>query len=43
MDDALQYLSDNYAAIAGLGLYVLQTTFEITAPLTLLILNFLNS
>ncbi|MEU4322236.1 hypothetical protein AB0F85_26040 [Nocardia fluminea] len=43
MDEALQFLSDNYNAIAGLGLYVLQTGFEITAPLTLLILNFLNS
>ncbi|WP_410876611.1 hypothetical protein [Nocardia sp. A7] len=43
MDDALQLLSDNYEAIAGLGLYVLRTGFEITAPLTLLILNFLNS
>lgn len=44
MDEMLlQFFSDNYNAIAGLGLYVLQTGFEITTPLTQLLLNFLNS
>ncbi|WP_446221847.1 hypothetical protein ACTWPB_18445 [Nocardia sp. IBHARD005] len=43
MDELLQFLSDNYEAGAALGLYIGRTAFEITAPLTLLILNFLNS
>ncbi|MFD3593395.1 hypothetical protein ACFWU5_11755 [Nocardia sp. NPDC058640] len=43
MDDALQYLSDNYNAVANLGLYVVHTTIELTLPLTTLILNFLAS
>ncbi|MFD3704915.1 hypothetical protein [Nocardia sp. NPDC058658] len=43
MDDALQYLSDNYDAIANLGLYAVGTVLELTNPLTMLILNFLAS
>ncbi|MET9215897.1 MULTISPECIES: hypothetical protein [unclassified Nocardia] len=43
VDAILQFLSDHYESGATAGLHVGRVLFDLSAPLALAILNFLNS